>query len=231
VGEEAGIDTATINVLKNLIGLIDRPVTDIMVPRAGIRAVGVDSHWRTIESFIKDSPHADVLFFGDDIDSIVGYASKINLIGAKKKTLSTILQEPIFVPESKSILSILNEFTQHRRYMAIILDEYGGTVGLVTLKDVLDSVFTRDMLLGRLITKKADGEWLVRGETKITDFNQYFNTNIHGASRTISGFIIDTAGTIPKAGFTFTYLEDFKITIVKSDAKRVELLELNKIGR
>jgi CBS domain containing-hemolysin-like protein len=68
----------------------------------------------------------------------------------------------------------------------------------------------------------------VSGETKITDFNQYFNTHIHGESRTISGFIIDTAGTIPKAGFSCAYLEDFKITVVKSDGKRVDLLELKK---
>jgi putative hemolysin len=230
VGEDAGIDAATINVLKNLIGLIDRPVTDIMVPRAAICAVGIDSQWKTIESFIKDSPHADVLFFGKDIDVIVGYASKTALIGARKKTLATLLNEPIFVPESKSILSILNEFKQHRKYMAIVLDEYGGTVGIVTLKDVLDSVFARDMLLGRLITKKHDGVWLVRGETKITDFNQYFNTHVRGASRTISGYIIDAAGTIPKAGFTFAYLEDYRVTILKSDPKRVELLEMEKIG-
>jgi putative hemolysin len=231
VGEEAGIDRATINVLKNLIGLIDRPVTDIMVPRAAICAVGIDSPWKTIEGFIKDSPHADVLFFRDNIDDITGYARKINLVGAKKKALSAILREPIFVPESKTILSLLNDFKQHNRYMAIVLDEYGGTVGLVTLKDVLDSIFTRDMLLGRLITRKNDGEWLVSGETKITDFNQYFGTQIPGESRTLSGFIVNLAGTIPKAGFSCTYLDDFKITIRKSDKKRIELLELKKIDR
>jgi CBS domain containing-hemolysin-like protein len=228
VGEEAGIDGATIYLLKNLIGLIDRSVTDIMVPRAAISAVGLGSPWKNIEGFIKDSPHADVLFFGENIDEIIGYASKVDLMGVSRRTLSSTLREPIFVPESKSILSLLNDFKQHRGYMAIVLDEYSGTVGLVTLKDVLDSIFTRDMLLDRMITKKSDREWLVRGETRITDFNHYFKTRMSGGARTVSGFVVDLSGTIPSPGYSFDYLGGFTFTILKSDDKRVELLELKK---
>ena len=231
VSSEAGLDTGSIEILKNLIGLIDRPVTDLMVPRAGIKAVDIGDYWDCIEKFIKSSLHSTIIFYRENIDNIIGYSNKINLINVNKKHLTTILKEPLFIPESKTILPLLSEYKKCKTYIAVILDEYGGTAGIITVKDILDYVFIKDLLVKHFIRKGGKDTWIITGDTKITDINSSFKISLPTESNTISGYIINLIGEIPKQGSTLDLLHNICITILKSNKKQIDLMELKKIDR
>ncbi|MCK4777717.1 MAG: CBS domain-containing protein, partial [Actinomycetia bacterium] len=231
VSSEAGLDTVSIDILKNLIGLIDRPVTDLMIPRADIRAVDLSGEWNQIKAFIANSPYSSIIFYDKNIDNIVGYVNKMDLIKIKKQQLFPILQEPLFIPEPKTIVSVLSEFKIRNIYIAIILDEYGGTSGLITLKDILDYIFIKDILIKNFIQKKDKSVWTVSGDTKIFEINMYFNIDLPVDSNTISGYIVNRSGEIPKEGETLSLAPGIYATILKSDEKQIDLLESNRVEK
>lgn len=231
VSSEAGLDAVSIDILKNLIELIDRPVTDLMIPRADIRAVDLSGEWNQIKAFIAKSPHSSIIFYDKNIDNIVGYVNKMGLINIKKQQLFNILQEPLFIPEPKTIVSVLSEFKIRNIYIAIILDEYGGTSGLITLKDILDYIFIKDMLIKNLIHKKDKSIWSVNGDTKIFEVNMYFNIDLPIESNTISGYIVNRNGEIPKEGETLSLAPGIYAKILKSDEKQIDLLEINRVEK
>jgi len=169
--------------------------------------------------------------YDKNIDNIVGYVNKMGLINIKKQQLFTILQEPLFIPEPKTIVSVLSEFKIRNIYIAIILDEYGGTSGLITLKDILDYIFIKDMLIKNLIHKKDKSIWSVNGDTKIFEVNMYFNIDLPIESNTISGYIVNRNGEIPKEGETLSLAPGIYAKILKSDEKQIDLLEINRVEK
>lgn len=229
--DRAGLDQVSINTLKNLVHLIDKPATDIMVPRFEIKAVDINDYWTSIEKFIKESPLSMVLFYRNNIDNIIGYKMKNELIGgASKKKITKTMRKPIMVPESKTVLSLLSDFKEQQNYLAVILDEYGGTVGLVTLKDILDSIFIKDILVRNYIRKTSADTWMVYGNTKISDLNYVLGTQIPPEHNTISGYISNVLGVISEDGTRLDIIEGFQVTVLRSEEKQINLLEFKKVA-
>lgn len=228
VSSYAGLDNVSIKVLKNLIALIDRPVTDVMIPRSEIKAVNREDPLQVIEEFIKDSTTSTLLFYSKTIDNIVGYALKFDLFELRKKDLNSRLRKPLFIPESKTLFSLLSDFKKGGNFLAVVLDEFGGLAGLVTLKDILDSIFIKDILLKNIIKKVDKNVWVVHGSTKISDVNSLLNLDLPTESNTIGGYIVNMIGKIPTHGFTWTLIDNVELTVLKSDRKQIELLELKK---
>jgi magnesium and cobalt transporter len=229
VGSDAGLDKISIKILKNLIAHIERPVTDIMIPRSEIQVIAIDEYWSVIEEFIKITDFSTVLFCRENIDNITGFALKIDLLNRRKKDIANVIMEPLYVPESKTIFSLLRDFKEQNNFMAVVLDEYGGTSGIVTFKDILDSIFIQDMRIKKLIAEKESGVWLVHGNTKISDLNNELQINLPTESNTVSGYIINMTGMIPSKGTILDIVQNYRIIVQKSDNKQVELLELKKI--
>ncbi len=227
-GSKAGIHDTSINILKNMVHLIDKPITDIMVPRSEIRAVDIDEYWAKMEMFIKGTPFSTVLFYEADIDHILGYLKITDLIDMRKKDIRVKLRNPLYFPETKHILPLLSEFKESGNYMAVVLDEYGGTSGIVTLKDILDAIFIRDKILEKFIQKKDTNHWLVHGNTKISDINSALDMNLSQESNTIGGYIVNLIGSIPDVGMVIDITRDFKVNVLRSDKKQVELVEFVK---
>jgi len=134
-GSAIGLDVLSVRLLKNLIRIIDTPITDLMVPRSDIAGVDINDQWTDMEKKIIDIPYSSVLFYDENIDNILGYVPKTDLLCAKKKDLKALFTEPLFIPESKHILSLLGDFKEQNRYIAVVLDEYGGTTGIVTFTE------------------------------------------------------------------------------------------------
>ena len=229
VSSNAGLNNISIKILKNLISHIDKPVTDIMIPRSDIQAIDIGEYWNAIEDFIKVSPFSTVLFYRRNIDNIMGYSLKTDLINVRKKSIKERLRELFYIPESKTIFSLLSDFKERNEFIAIILDEYGGTAGLITLKDILDSIFIQDMRIKYLIQEKGKGSWFIHGNAKISDLNSMLYLDLPTESNTISGYIINRIGSIPKEGSRWNLIKDYTFTIRKSDNRQIELLELKKI--
>ena len=229
VSSSAGLDNVSINILKNLISHIDKPITDIMVPRSDIQAIDIDEYWSKIEDFFKNTSYSTVLFYRENIDNIMGYMFKTDLLNVRKKYIKERLRDLYYVPESKTIFSLLQDFKKLNEFIAVILDEYGGTSGLITLKDILDSIFIQDIRQQYFIQEQGKGIWLVRGDTKLSDLNSVLHMNIPTESNTISGYIINKIGTIPEEGTKWDLFPNHRFIIKKCENRQIELVELAKI--
>ena len=227
-GSSAGLDMASLNVLKNLIVHIDKPVQDIMIPRSEIQVISIDDYWSNIEGFIKNTTYSTVLYFKGDIDNIIGYIPMTDMVGLRKKDIKGLLIEPLYVPETKNIFSLLGDFKEWNRSIAIVLDEYGGTSGLVTLKDIIDSILIQDMKVQSLIQQMTKSTWLVHGNTKISDVNMKLGLDLPTESNTMSGYVVNKIGEIPKVGTVVHLPQNIACTIRRSDDRQIELLELKK---
>jgi len=228
VSSDAGLDPASIKILKNLIGLIDRPVTDIMIPRSKIAAIDLGIPLSSIETEVQGYPYSAVLFYSKNIDNVAGYVLKMDLVDVKKKDIEASLLEPLFIPESKMIMSLLSAFKRQKKFLAIILDEYGGTAGLVTMKDVLDSIFVRDLILKDLVKRMEEGVWQIHGDTKISDINSIVDLELPTELNTMSGYIVNIIGTVPPSGYELDLSESSSVTITRSNERQVELFLLRK---
>jgi putative hemolysin len=181
-----------------------------------------------MEIFIKESSVSTILFFEESIDHILGYLKINDFINLKKKDIPDLLRKPLFIPENKHILPLLSEFKEKGNYIAIVLDEFGGTAGLVTLRDILDAIFIRDMLLSKYIRQWGRNRWIVLGNTKISDINASFELDLPVESNTISGYLVNILGRIPETGSTFDVIEGYTVKVSKSDRRQIESLEFSK---
>lgn len=221
---EVGLDQYSITLLRNLTHLIELPITDIMVQRSDIRAVDVNERWEVIEKYIEETELSSVLFYDESIDRVVGYINKIDLLGVRKGDLERLMMKPLLIPESKHIFTLLQDFKRSGNYLALVLDEYGGTSGLVTLKDIMDSIFIKDVLLTKFVQKTGENRWIVRGSTSIPDVNDVLDTDLPTELNTISGYITSLTGDIPPTGFELD-IEEYRARVIKRDERQIALLE------
>jgi CBS domain containing-hemolysin-like protein len=227
-GTEAGILPTSISALSNLIHLINRPISDIMVPRSEIRGVDIKDYWKNMEKTVKETSYAAVLFFDDTIDRILGYIRVTDFVQLNKKDIRHSLVKPLFIPETKHILPLLSEFKKNRNYMAVVLDEFGGTSGIVTLRDVLDAIFIRDIFLDKLIQKKSDTIWNVRGDAPIADINSMLDLSLPVESNTISGYMVNILGEIPPVGTEMNIEGGYIIRVLERSPRQIENVEFQK---
>jgi CBS domain containing-hemolysin-like protein len=181
-----------------------------------------------MEKRVKGLPFSTVLFFDNTIDHILGYIKITDFIHLNKKDVRHALLKPLFVPETKHILPMLSEFKRNKKYLAVVLDEFGGTSGIVTLKDILDTIFIRDILIDQFIQKKSDHSWYVRGDTKISDVNSIFDLNLPVESNTISGYMVNALGEIPSVGAEMEIEGGFRIRVLERSPRQIENVEFQK---
>ena len=230
-GIDAGIPATSISALKNMIHLINRPISDIMIPRSELQGIDIKDYWIHIEQFVKESSVSTPLFYDENVDHILGYIKVTDFVTVKKKDLRDFLTKPLFIPETKHILPLLSEFKNSRNYLAIVLDEFGGTSGLVTLKDILDAIFIRDIILARYIQRLNESSWSIQGNTKITDVNSALDLNLPVESNTIGGYVVNRMGEIPPSGAEVDIDGVYRIRVTKSDQRQIELVEIRKYDR
>jgi putative hemolysin len=227
-GTEAGIHSTSISALSNLIHLINRPISDIMVPRSEIQGIDIKDYWNNMEKTVRESQYSTVLFFDDTIDRILGYIKVTDFIQLNKKDIRHNLIKPLFIPETKHILPMLSEFKRNQNFLSIVLDEFGGTSGIVTLKDILDAIFIRDIILKQLIQKKSENSWYIRGDTKISDVNSILDLTLPVESNTISGYIVNVLGEIPSVGAEMEIEGGFRIRVLERSPRQIENVEFEK---
>ncbi len=229
VTSEVGLDNVSIGILRNLVDLIDKPVTELMIPRSEINAVDVSLKWSDLLNKAGKINYGEIIFYKENIDNIIGYINRDDLLFLKKKDLKKVIKEPLFVPETKSILNLMTDFKRNNEFLAVILDEYGGTAGIITIKDILDYVFVKDLLIRSDIRKINEYKWTINGETPISAINSVFNLELPTESNTISGYLINQVGNIPKPGTEIMLGDRFILRVIESDEKQIKRMELIKI--
>jgi CBS domain containing-hemolysin-like protein len=214
----------------------DSVVHEVMVPRVDM--IGVDKNATTVEVIktIKESGHSRIPVFEEDIDNIIGviYAKDILIYAKEGKELKIIeIMRPVhFVPETKKIVELLAEMQKLKVHIAVALDEYGGTSGLVTVEDLLEEIVGEiqdeyDQELPKIV-KIDENNFLIGGGASIEEVIEETDLPVsQGDFDTMGGFIFSYIGRVPKQGDEIR-INDYKITITSVISKRIAQVRLIK---
>ncbi|HEY7864388.1 MAG TPA: transporter associated domain-containing protein [Psychromonas sp.] len=231
------IDQQTKEMIKGVLDVSKLRVRDIMIPRSQMTTLGLHQSVDEFLPEIIDSAHSRFPVITEDKDHIVGILLAKDLIRfgfsgeANEFKIEDILREAVVVPESKRLGTLLKEFRSQRYHMAIVVDEYGGVSGLVTIEDILE------VIVGEIEDEFDDQEeddirqigkrtYVVNAMTSIDKFNDFFSTsfNIEGQD-TVAGFIIHELGHLPRRGERIT-IDDHQFKVTISDNRRLIQLQV-----
>lgn len=233
------IDGDTLNMIESLLKYREMTVDDVMVPRSRMTVIEHDATLEQILPLIIESAHSRFPVIGETRDEILGILLAKDLLRymlPEYKTsfnLRERLRTAIFVPESKRLDVLLREFRNSRNHMAIVVNEYGGISGLVTIEDVLEEIvgdivdeFDRESEDG-FIKHIKDQRYVLSGLTSIEAFNQYFNTHFSTEEYdTMGGLLMQEFGHLPKMNETVC-INQFSFKIIKADQRRIHTIQVS----
>jgi len=220
------------SMLLNILRLEKKQVADIMVPRPDIICAEVDDGIEAIRDLVGAHGHSRIPVYDGNRDNILGvvYAKDVlvHLVGAPGAypDIRAIMREPLFIPETLNLKKMLLEFRSQKKHMAVALDEYGGTSGLVTLEDVLEEIVgeiedEHDPSKPEEIQELRPGVHLVSGRFPLDDLRAALGLDLESDQvETIGGFLTELAGRVPRQGDSFT-LEGRRLTVREADRRQI----------
>lgn len=234
---EGVLDKEQQQMIENVLELNETTADEIMTPRTDIVAIDVNSERQTVLETITRAGHSRVPVYDDNIDRIIGLIYAKDLLAETSEAdfkLRDKLRTVYFVPETKPIRSLLHEFQNQKLHIAILLDEYGGTAGIVTLEDILEE------LVGEITDeyeepsaapiKKIDANTIeVDARTNIDDLNDQLHSKLPEDEDydTVGGFVFSHLGYIPKAGLMFDY-NGLDFTIISAEPRRIKRIRIKQ---
>ena len=237
--KKAIISPESLSMIEGVMQVDNLQVRDIMIPRANIRFIHLNDSYHDILATVMDAGHSRYPVFDADRDDVEGILLAKDLLNYVAKegnfNIDDILRPASFVPESQNLNTLLSQFRNSRNHMAIVVDEYSGTSGVVTIEDVLEQIVGDiddehdDVDDKKNILDQGDGRYTVKANTEIEEFNEYFKSDMAtGKFDTIGGLVSQKAGKIPRQGEE-VLLSPFKFKVLRSDARKIQLLEINKV--
>lgn len=233
------LDPYALVMMEGVLEVSEMQVRDVMIPRAQMVVVEYDQSPEEIIPIVVESAHSRFPVVGENKDEVVGILLAKDLLtyfsAPDKSTfnLREVLRPAVFIPESKRLNMLLREFRSNRNHMAIVVDEYGGIAGLVTIEDVLEEIVgeiedEHDIDDDVLIMKISDSRYTVKGETPIEDFNSEIGAEFSDADfDTIGGLVTTTFGRVPKRAESVA-LGAFNFKVLRADGRRIQLLQVTR---
>ena len=237
VGEEKGtLDKSEREMIHSIFEFRETMAREIMVPRMDMVAVEKDTPIHDVLTLVKAEGHSRIPIYKETIDNIIGILYVKDLLAYSKdqnktKGLTELSRKPYFVPESKLIDELLREFQKERIHMAVVVDEYGGTAGLVTLEDVIEEIVgdIRDEYDQEkpLVKSVGKNEWLVDGKIDIEELNEQLNLSLPSEEdfESLGGFIFSQLGAIPREK-EIVQFEDFEFMVEKVVGRRIKSVRI-----
>jgi len=234
---EGLVDEEEMEMIENVLELGDTTAEEIMTPRTDLIAVKFDDNLEAVLKTVSSAGHSRIPVYKDNMDSIIGLVYAKDLLAEigkdpKDFKLTDKMRNPYFVPETKSLKALLHEFQTQKLHIAIVLDEYGGTAGIVTIEDILEE------LVGEIadeyeetppegIKRISDTVIDVEARTYIDDLNSEFELNLPEDEDydTVGGFVFSHLGYIPKAGEKFEY-QKIRFTIISAEARKIKRIKI-----
>ncbi len=223
-------------MVSRIIEFGDTTVKEIMVPRIDIICASLETPLDKVKELITKHGHSRIPIYKDNIDNIIGiiHAKDLLLIESEEKIdLSKFVRKPYFIPESKKIDELLKEMKKEKIHLAVVVDEYGGTSGLVTMEDILEEIVGEiqdeyDMEEEK-IKKIDDKNFRVSAHLSIEDLNEALGTNIPEKEfETIGGYIYDLVGSVPKEGESLES-SGLKFLVEKVVGQRIKTVKVTKL--
>lgn len=235
------LSAETLAMMEGAIRVTVQSVGDVMVPRAQMVSIDVELPYLDVVKVAVESGHSRFPVHGEDRDEVLGILLAKDLLravaeGRQPGTLRELLRPAVLIPESKRLNVLLKEFRLTRNHMAIVVDEYGGVAGLVTIEDLLEQIVGEiddeydDEPHEGLIEAQADGRYVVDALTTIGDFNKRFGADFDDSEYdTLGGMLAAAIGHLPETGEEIS-IGRFDFRIARADARRVQVLHMTVRG-
>ncbi len=242
---ESDIDAEEKSMLSGVLEVSETQVREVMIPRSQMVVIDLEQEFDDILSVIVESGHSRFPVIGEDRDEVLGVLLAKDLLRyfgkdeAKDLPLEELLRPASVIPESKRLNALLNEFRASHNHMAIVVDEYGGVAGLLTIEDVLEEIVgeiddEHDHEEAEFI--RADGDrdgkpsFAVRALTRIEDFNEFFDCELDDEEYdTIGGLVMHELGRLPRREERVEF-GGFEFTVTKADKRRIDSLQVQREG-
>ncbi len=222
-------------IFDNAIEFKTVRIRECMIPRTDIVAVEVDDTIEDLKSVFEESGHSKIIVYRETIDEVIGYCHQLELF-RKPKTIGEILTPIIIAPESALANELLIQFIQERKSLALVVDEFGGTSGIVSMEDIIEEIFGEiddEYDQDDLIEQKVDGdEYLLSARHEIDYLNDKYGWDLpYGDFETLSGLILSLTENLPSKGDNVTFGK-YTFTVVSKQAHRIETvrLKINESG-
>jgi magnesium and cobalt transporter len=234
--QEGLVDADSLRMIEGVIQVSDTPVGDIMISRSEMYVIQKDMSFSEILQIAIKSAHSRFPVIGDNKDEVIGIMLAKDLLNylseekEEKFNFKDFLRPCLFIPESKRLGVLLNEFRKNRNHIAIVVDEYGGVSGLVTIEDVLEQIVgeiedEHDYDTTTFIRKHKNNYYTIKAITPIEEFNAFFHTHFSDEEfDTIGGLILQGFGRLPKPGESIT-IQGIPFKVVKSNNRRIQILQ------
>ena len=232
------LDADALSMIEGALTVSEMPVRDIMVPRAQMDVIDINEPVEKFVPHVIATAHSRFPVIDQNRDDVIGILLAKDLLrhyaGEEEFNVREMLRPAIFVPEAKRLNVLLREFRASRNHMAIVVDEYGGVAGLVTIEDVLEQIvgdiedeYDFDEASDNILLEPG-GRYRVKALTQIADFNAAFGTTFSDQEHdTVAGLLIAHLGRLPKRGETIV-LEGCRFQVLRADSRRVYTLLVDK---
>ncbi|MDX1665364.1 MAG: hemolysin family protein [Candidatus Promineifilaceae bacterium] len=236
-GAQAGIiEEAERDMVESVFRLGDRRLEGMMTPRPEIVWLDVNEPEQQLRDVIHDSPHSRFPVCDGDLDHVIGIVRArdllFNCLEGRPLDVQSVMQEPVFAPEGMPALNALERFKESGQAMVMLIDEYGGVEGLVTLIDILEQIVgdipTQEELIQPPIVQRDEHSWLVDGLLSVDEFKTAFAIRTlpgEGSYQTLGGFVVFMLGRIPTAGAHFGW-GGYRFEVADMDGRRVDKILL-----
>ena len=245
IESEVELDAEEKSMLTGVLEVSETQVREVMVPRSQMVVIDIEDEFDETLAMIVESGHSRFPVIGEDRDEVLGILLAKDLLryfgtdAAKEVTIRKLLRPASVIPESKRLNALLKEFRASHNHMAIVVDEYGGVAGLLTIEDVLEEI------VGEIEDEHDDEEavfirpdgdrngkpsFAVRALTRIEDFNEYFECELEDEEYdTVGGLVMHELGRLPRRGEKVGF-GGFEFAVVKADKRRIDALQVQRLG-
>ncbi len=232
------LDTDALSMIEGVLGVSDMQVRDVMIPRAQMDIIDIDQKPEEFIPFVIETAHSRFPVVGENKDDVIGILlakDLLRLYAGEEINVRDILRPAVFIPESKRLNVLLREFRVKRNHIAIVVDEFGGVSGLVTIEDVLEQIvgdiedeYDFDETEDNIVPDRM-GKYRVKAQTKLEDFNEILGTHFQSDDYdTVGGLLISHFGHLPKRGERLIF-DNLSVQILRADSRRIHSILVNKI--
>lgn len=227
------LDADALSMMEGVIQVSERQVREIMIPRAQMDVIDISHPPEQFIPYVINTAHSRFPVTDGDKDNIIGILLAKDLLryyAGEEFNVRDMLRPAVFVPESKRLNVLLRDFRGNRNHIALVVDEYGGVCGMVTIEDVLEQIvgdiadeydFDEDE---DNIIRQDDAHWRVKADTEIANFNEELGSEFSDEDYdTIGGLVLKAAGQLPKRGESFQ-IGEWRFTVLRADSRRLYLL-------
>lgn len=227
-------------MIKGVFGLDDTQVKEIMTPRVDVKGISIYADIEEAEKIFIETGHSRIPVFEESIDDIHGILMAKDFLDREKiknKTILQLIHKPVFIPETKVVDDLLDELKINRNHFAVVIDEYGGTAGIITLEDIVEEIVgeirdeydQEDDSFDEPV-KLSDDSYIVDARTLICNINDFLDTDLPEREEvdTIGGYICERLGKIPPEGEELSVDDQLTFRVMKSDKRKIITVKITK---